>query len=248
MAPEILGGASVFLKHGKQALVFMHGFTSTPLSVMPVAEELARAGFTLSLPLLPGSGTTPEDMARYGAPDWIQAALDAWDGLAREYTRPAVAGLSMGGALALRVAAQRPVSAVVALSPALYLDDWRAWFAPLFRYLPLWRKSIGNDIKSKKLQEKSYSRFALKSIYDLDLVMRAAREALPKITAPLLTMQAVEDHTISPRCLDVCYGRAGSASKEKHRLTNSYHVITMDHEYLFVAEKMKDFLNRHLTG
>lgn len=245
MTSEILGGESVFFKGGKQALTFMHGFTSTPLSVMPVAKELAQVGYTLSLPLLPGFGTTPEDMHTHSAQDWMQAALAAWDDLAREYPRPAVGGISMGGALALYVAAQRPVSAVVALSPALYLADWRAPFVRWVRHLPLWRKSIGNDIKNKQFKELTYSRFSLKSVYDLQLVMRAAREALPKITAPLLTMQSEEDHTIAHKCLDVCFDRAGSQIKEKHRLTDSYHVITMDNDFPFVAETMQAFLGQH---
>ncbi|MEW6517711.1 MAG: alpha/beta fold hydrolase [candidate division FCPU426 bacterium] len=245
-AAASLDGKPIRLTGGPRALVFLHGFTCSPKTVLPVAEELARAGFTLSLPLLPGSGTTPEDLASHSSRDWLDAAVAAWDELARTHPRPAVAGLSMGGALALHVASVRPVSAVVALSPALYLRDWRQSFLPVLAWLGLWREAGKTDVKVRQFEDPCYSRHAMKSLMDLRQVMAAAREALPRITAPLLTIQAQEDHVIPPDCMDYCYRHAGSAVKEKHRLTDSYHVITLDQEYLTVAGHMRRFLSAHL--
>lgn len=242
-----LGGEPVFLKQGPRALLFIHGFTSTPESLMPVAESLARAGWTVQLPLLPGHGTTPEDMEKYSFQDWMEAVLAAWDGLSRSYERPAVAGLSMGAALALHVACRRPVSAVAALAPSLYIKDWRLSLLPLLRLVKHWNAAIANDIKGRELQETAYPRFALKNVADLLELQKIVRAELPGLRAPLLGIQSREDHTVPPSCLDDLMRWAGSEVKEQHRLLNSYHVITLDQERGTVAGLMDKFFSRCLS-
>ncbi len=245
-SPGSLNSKPVFLEKGKQAFLFLHGFTSTPSSLMPVAEALAQKQWTVSMPLLPGHGVTPEAMAASSAEQWLKAALDAYDKLAERYPHPAVAGLSMGAALALHVAAHRDVPAVVALSPALYLKDWRVVFIPLLKLVAPWRKAIGNDIKGDRFREESYERYHLKNIQDLLQVMSVVRGELKQISAPLLTMQSQIDHVVPPRCMEDLVRWAGSKVIEQHRLQNSYHVITMDNDYEFVAERMHAFLSDHL--
>jgi len=244
---EKLDGDSILLKRGKRAVLFLHGFTSNTQALLPIGEKLAEAGYTVSMPLLPGHGTTPEDMAAHSAADWIRFVVDAWDNLARDYSCPGVIGLSMGGALAIHVAAQRPVSLLVALAPALYLKDWRLPFLPLLKYLMPW-KTVRSDIKGKQFQEKSYTRFHLKSLEDLLQVMKLARSEISQLRMPILGIQSQEDHTIPPSCLDYLMQHAASAIKEKHRLYNSYHVLTLDNEYLQVAEWIIAFLDQHLPA
>jgi carboxylesterase len=248
MPEKGLGGKPVMMTRGRRALLFIHGFTAMPHSLLPVAEKLAAAGLTVSLPLLPGHGTTPEDMATHASQDWLDAALAAWDQLAAVYPNPAVAGLSMGAALALYVASNRPAPAVAALAPALYLRDWRLPFVPIMKYLAPWKQGIGNDIKGKRFSEKTYPRYRLKNIQDLLKVMKTVRPGLARLTTPLLGIQSYEDHVIPPSCLDDLMRWAGSHVKENHRLKDSYHVITMDNEYLKVTALMGDFFARHMPA
>lgn len=245
MTAPSLNSQPVFIEKGKQAFLFLHGFTSTPSSVLPTAEKLAAKGWSISLPLLPGHGATPEAMSATTYQDWLGAALQAYDQLAEQYPQPAVAGLSMGGALALHVAAHRPVPAVVALSPALYLKDWRVIFIPLLKLFMPWRMAIGNDIKGSQYQETAYGRYHVKNVQDLLQVMKTVRGELGQVTAPLLTMQSNQDHVVPPSCMDDLIKWVGSKIIEHHRLSNSYHVITMDNEYEFVADTMHRFLSQH---
>ncbi|MBN1594643.1 alpha/beta fold hydrolase [candidate division FCPU426 bacterium] len=247
MTGEALGGQSYVLKRGPRALLFLHGFTSTTQALLPIGELLAAAGYTVSMPLLPGHGTTPEDMAAHSCQDWIDFALQAWDQLAAEYDKPAVIGFSMGGALGIHVAVNRPVPALAALAPALFLKDWRLVFLPVIKWLMPWKQSIGNDIKGKAFQEKSYTRWKMKSLEDLLRVMEVARRDVPALRVPLLGIQSAIDHTIPPACLDYLMEHAGSLVKEKHRLQDSYHVLTLDNEYKKVAEWLIDFFSRQGT-
>jgi carboxylesterase len=245
MDSEHLQGESLFLKGGDQAVLFLHGFTSTTQALLPIGEKLNAAGYTVSMPLIPGHGTTPEDMAKHSYKDWVKFALDQWDELAKTYTNPAVIGFSMGGGLGVHITTHRPVPVYTALAPALFLQDWRLIFLPIIKLFMPWKKSIGNDIKGKQFQEKSYSRFHLKNLEDLLKVMEIARGDLPNLKVPLLGIQSNEDHTIPPACLDYLMKHAASEIKEKHRLTNSYHVLTLDNEYVQVADWIISFLKQH---
>ena len=103
--------------HG--ALV-LHGFTGNPGSMRGVAEALAAAGYHVEMPLLPGHGTTVDDMLPTRWADWAGAAEAAYQRLAgRGPTRSWWSGLSMGGALTLRLGADHPeVAGLVCINPA----------------------------------------------------------------------------------------------------------------------------------
>ncbi|HMJ09805.1 MAG TPA: hypothetical protein VK524_00295, partial [Polyangiaceae bacterium] len=90
-----IGSPAALTRSGKSpALLALHGFTGTPLEVelaVDVAEELGLAAFA---PLLPGHGTHARDLAKLRFDDWLAAAEEAFDTLAREHERVVVAGLS----------------------------------------------------------------------------------------------------------------------------------------------------------
>src|SRR5215469_15884993 len=100
---------------GPVGVLVCHGFTGSPQTVRPWAEHLAAAGLTVRAPLLPGHGTTWQDLATTGWTDWYGAAERVFDELSGSCRRVFVAGLSMGACLALRLAQTRreAVSGVV---------------------------------------------------------------------------------------------------------------------------------------
>lgn len=48
-------------------MLLCHGFTGSPQTLRGWADYLAAQGLTVSLPRLPGHGTTWQDLARTGA-------------------------------------------------------------------------------------------------------------------------------------------------------------------------------------
>ena len=82
----------------RTGVVVSHGFTGSPHGVRAWAESLAAAGYAVRMPLLPGHGTSWQELARTRWQDW-HAGLDAaYLELASECDHVVVAGLSMGGA------------------------------------------------------------------------------------------------------------------------------------------------------
>ena len=117
----VLPGAEPFRHEGGEVGVLLcHGFTGSPQSLRPWAEYLAEHGLTVSLPLLPGHGTRWEDLQITGWQDWYAEVDRELRALRERCAQVFVFGLSMGGALALRLAAKHgdAVSGVVVVNPA----------------------------------------------------------------------------------------------------------------------------------
>src|SRR3954451_19377030 len=103
--PAMAGPADPFsLGEGDVACLLLHGLTGSPAEVRPVGEALAQAGFRAVGPLLPGHGTTPEDLYLVSRADLLAAAESALLGL-RGARRLFLCGLSAGALLSIELAA-----------------------------------------------------------------------------------------------------------------------------------------------
>jgi len=100
-------------------VVLFHGLAANKRIMSYLAEGLAEQGLRVFVPDLPGHGRTE-------GPFSFDRAEECSANLVRELIarglldpeRTILAGHSMGGAIALRVASQQPVAGVVAISPA----------------------------------------------------------------------------------------------------------------------------------
>jgi carboxylesterase len=71
-------------------IVLVHGFTSTPYEVRYLGEHLAREGFTVRAPLLPGHGATLDELDRTTWHDWADSVEREADAMRRRCARVAV--------------------------------------------------------------------------------------------------------------------------------------------------------------
>ncbi len=111
-------------------VVLLHGFTGTPYEVRYLGDQLARAGHTVRAPLLPGHGTSIEDLDRTTWEDWAEHVERAVDALRVRCPRVAIVGQSLGGLLALHVASRRrDIAAVASLAAPLWLEGLSALVA-----------------------------------------------------------------------------------------------------------------------
>jgi carboxylesterase len=225
--------------------LLVHGLTSTPQSVRALGEEFAAHGIDVEAVLLPGHGTTPEDLESTTWEDWYEAVRTGLDRLRPRCDRLFVCGQSMGGALALRAAAREPVDGVLSLAGFVYLRDWRIRFLPILKRVMHWRRCIGNDIRDPmRRDEVCYDRMAMRTVEQLVSLGNAVRADLERIEVPALVMQSRVDHVVPPDTADFIYDTIRSPDKELLRLENSYHVISMDYDFDIVAERCVRFMRR----
>jgi carboxylesterase len=87
-----LEGDSVFWQAGKTGVLLIHGYTATTVEVRLLGNHLREHGYTIHAPLLPGHGTTPQEMNRCKWQDWTNAVEQA----SSDSKRHANASLSAG--------------------------------------------------------------------------------------------------------------------------------------------------------
>ncbi|EXU68931.1 esterase [Streptomyces sp. PRh5] len=247
----LLPGAEPFRHDGGEIGVLVcHGFTGSPQSVRPWADHLAARGLTVSLPLLPGHGTRWQDLAVTGWQDWYAEVDRELGRLSRTCERVFVCGLSMGGALALRLAAQHgaAISGVAVVNPANRIHDPLAVALPVLRHLVPSVKGIVSDIAKPGARESGYERMPLHAVHSMRRFYRVVDAELPQVTQPLLVMHSPQDHVVPPADSERILSQVSSRDVTERLLERSYHVATLDHDAEFIFEETDTFITRLTAG
>lgn len=227
---------------GDRAVVMVHGFTSGPHSVKDWAHALAERGSRVIVPLLPGHGTCWQDLNRVSADDLRSAVRAHVDRALAEHRHVVVAGLSMGGALALDAAAHRPVAGVAVVNPALSFGQPLAHAAPLLRWVVASTAPVADDVAAP-VSEHAYKRTPVGGVAALGRIQRAAVRGLPRITADVVSYWSPQDHVVPPSSQDRLRAGLRAAAFEQVRLERSYHVATMDRDLPLIVEHSAAFVD-----
>ena len=249
----MLPGAEPFSADGGDVgVVVLHGFTGCPQSMRPWAQALADAGHTVRLPLLPGHGTRWQDLNRTTWPQWYGAARDAFSELRSRCRAFFADGLSMGGALALRLAEERgdDLAGLVIVNP--YIDSKNQ--SRLLPVLPLIRRVVPSipgvvgDIKKPGQVELGYDKVPLQAFGSLQAFHTMVRADLARVTQPLLLMYSAVDHVV-PTATNaaIIRGRVSSKDYSEIVLQDSYHVATLDNDAGRIEKESLAFIAR-LSG
>ena len=244
----VLPGAEPFRHEGGEVGVLLcHGFTGSPQSLRPWADHLAERGLTVSLPLLPGHGTRWQDMAVTGWQDWYAEVDRELRELRDRCGQVFVFGLSMGGALALRLAAKHgdAVAGLVLVNPANKVHGISAHALPLVRHVVRTTKGLANDIALEGSDEIGYDRVPLHSAHSLRNFLRLVDAELPQVTQPLLLLHSTQDHVVPPADSARILSRVSSRDVEEILLEQSYHVATLDHDAERIFDESHRFIGRH---
>lgn len=245
MADILAGAEPQSWSGGSHGALVLHGFTGTPQSMRPLAAAFAAAGFTTELPLLPGHGTSVEDMLRTGWQDWSAAVEQAYVELAGRTERVVVAGLSMGGTLACWLAAHHPeIAGVVAINAAIAPQPELAeLLGPLVEAGEQTFAALGGDIALEGAVELAYDRTPIAPLLTLADALEELNARLAEIRCPVLVMCAPQDHVVPPASSDVLAAGV-SGPVERITLERSYHVATLDHDAPLIESEAVAFARR----
>jgi carboxylesterase len=230
---------------GPVGVLVLHGFTGSPRTVRTWAEHLADAGLTIQAPLLAGHGSDWRALAKTGWTDWYADAERAFTELHSRCERVFVAGVSMGGCLAFRLAqTQRDrVSGLIVVNPSLTGDNPLIPFTPVLKYVIRAIPSIGGDIKKPDAQEGALKRTPVASVATLPAMWKATGAELPSVTQPVLVYRSTVDHVVGPASMKVLTSALPGA--EVRMLNNSYHVATLDNDAPEIFDGTLAFIQKH---
>src|SRR3990172_12580573 len=181
------------LAGGKKGVLLFHGFTATPDCLKYLAHSLNKAKFTVFAPVLEGHGTHEEHLAKTSWRDWYRTAENAYIELTRHCEQIFVAGLSMGGLIALHLAYHhRSIPALSLLATPIFLEGWLVrylfpliWKTPLRRLFPFQRKYIIsiND-PTERRRHQTYEKVPVSSVANLFELQKMVRRDLRHIHQP----------------------------------------------------------------
>ena len=227
-------------------VLLSHGFTGSPASIVPWGKYLAAQGYAVSVPLLPGHGTTWEEMNGTTFEDWYAALEAEFEKLRASTDAVVVGGLSMGACLAIQLAARHPqdVAGLVLVNPAVASTNKQLLAVPFLKYVVKGMPAIGDDIKRAGVTEHAYPKTPLKALHTMVRAWKQVREELPKVTAPVLLFRSAEDHVVDPSSARIILGTVSSRDVTETVLQNSYHVATLDNDAPQIFEESADFVRR----
>lgn len=238
------------LAEASVAALLLHGFTGSPWELAPLGEALATRGVHVLCPRLPGHGSSPEAMLWAGQSQWVQAATQALDEL-KPARRVVVIGLSMGGLLAMVLAARFParVQGLVLLAPAMRLKSPQAHALRAVRHLPLfelknhWLAKHGSDIEAEEIRVQAplLPKYPLNRVLDLFELQDIASDAERRINCPSLIIGAVNDHTVETAEVMALHQRLPFSRKVL--LQRGFHQVARDSDRALVATEVAHFID-----
>ena len=244
-------GAEPFTHDGDDvAVLLIHGFTSTPATLLPWARALADAGRTVRVPLLPGHGTRWQDLRRMRWTDWYAEVEDVFQQLRTRSRVVVTAGLSMGGALALQLAQRHGpengvgVDGVVVVNAAVMASYRGQWALPVGRWVVPSLPPVAGDIAAPGVVEDAYPRIAPHAAHSMLGGFREVAARLPEVRQPLLLFRSRTDHVVPAASSAMVMARVSSTDTEEVVLEKSYHVATLDHDAPLIAERSAAFVDR----
>jgi carboxylesterase len=234
------------------AVLLLHGAGDTPQTLRLLGEYLHARGFHVVAPLLPGHGRDVGAFARITADELTVAARVAYEALVREREWVGVIGLSMGGALAVQIAADAPALPALGLAaPYLAMPTtitraariWWLWGLAA----PLVKSGDGVSILDPVERERNlaYGVFTPNALRALYQTVRRAQAALPRVAAPTLVVQSRNDNRISVDAATSAFARLGAREKRLAWTADGAHVITVDYGRDEVFRQLATWMEIH---
>jgi carboxylesterase len=203
--------------------LLIHGFTGSPAELRPLGQALHSHGIDAHGMLVPGMA---RDMVRLNSMTqeiWESAARAAWEPIRAHYRHAILLGYSMGGALALELAAWRSPDQLILLAPFTHIADRLAWLLPVLRfvrreYRPFdgldpadsdVRKFFEDTLPGIDMDDPDLLRDVVQQsvirmdvIHELRKLGRRAEKLAKRVTAPTLVVQGRQDRIVRPRDTD----------------------------------------------
>ena len=248
-ATSRMSSEAINIGSGEVGCYLIHGFTGSPFELQDLAEHLAKLGYRVQAPLLPGHGTTVEECNMVRAGDWIEAVEFQFTELLLDCDKAFVIGLSMGASLALHLASLLPVSGIVAMSSILGRTPIRKawllpWMSPFVSAIP--KARVYKGINPAGHTYYGYDSYPVKATREMLALNRRVQGELSKVVDPVLVIHSKADITAHIDNAQFLMDAVGSEDKELLILEEASHILPVSSEKETVSAAIAEFIARLL--
>ncbi len=224
-------------------ILMIHGFTGSPSEFRRLGLFLNEEGYTVNAVLLPGHGTTPEQMIMTTWRDWWEHVEHSCERMKERGCERIIAiGFSMGGLLALKLAAEKKVSGVVSLSAPMFLQNRKTVFAALLQYFVRYVGAAPVKPEPRFEEVWTYAKIPVPCVVSLRKLMKRVKGLLHRVDCPIFIAQGEKDGTVQPRSAAYLFERVSSERKRLEYYPNSSHAILVDQDRERLYEDIARFI------
>lgn len=230
---------------GDNAVLLLHGFTGNTSDVRQLGRYLQKKNMTAYSINYEGHAEHPKKITESSPFVWYKQVVEAYDFLRSEgYSNIFVAGVSIGGVMALRLASQRDVSGLSTICSPMYLKEASTLYEQFIVYAKKYLKMFEN--KTPDEIEKETEKFELTETFDdISTFINMVRGNLENVNVPLFVAQATHDKVIDPNSANVIFNSAETEEKEIKWYDKGGHVLTIDESKEELFEDIYNFIERH---
>ena len=258
---------SLVMPGGRVGVLLLHSLGGTPIELRFVAQGLARNGYTVYCPLLPGLGGGTDVSGLSSWQDWYEALKSAHDELCRHCDVVLVGGLSAGSVLTLKLAQERPetVQGLVLYAPTLWPNGWAIPLSfNLFKLI--YHKFIANWFYLRQrapygIKDERIRNFLIESIkgdeepladlfgrkggmvWEFRHLVKSVKKGLGDIRQPTVIFHPRTDDQSDISNANALMRRLAGLV-EVTVLDDSYHMVTLDRQRSIVVDRTIDFVGR----
>ena len=228
-------------------VICLHGFTGVPYEVGPAVKAIANSGLSAVAPLLPGHGyqdrsEQEQQFARITKAGMLAAARQEIARARKHYRYVGMFGFSMGGSIALSLAAEGGLDVCAVAAPALRLPRQAEILIPLLSWASFILESPPREPFYLPVYQFHHS-WALRTLWGL---ARHARHQLAQIQCPVLGIHSRHDLTVPPVVLKLMQNQI-PLPIETAWFDDSGHCMLLDASGPAVASTIAEFFLRQLS-
>jgi carboxylesterase len=258
---------SLVIPGGRVGVLLVHSLGGNPVELRFVAQGLARQGYTVYCPLLPGLGGGTDVSGLSSWQDWYAALEGAHDELKAHCDVIVVGGISAGSMLALRLARERAadVHGLLLFAPTIWPNGWaiplhfylfalvyHKWVASLMRL----RQRAPYGIKDERIRNFVIDSFKSEGrpledlfgrggglVWEFKALARDVRRRLGEIPQHAAVFHPRHDDQSDISNTFKLQRKLGGVV-EVTVLDDSYHMVTLDRQRSLVVDRAVEFVQR----
>ncbi|WP_164219546.1 alpha/beta fold hydrolase [Virgibacillus sp. YIM 98842] len=228
---------------GPRAVLLLHGYTGNSADVRMLGRYLEKKGYTSHAPIYRGHDQPPEELIRATPEEWWEDVQGAYKYLQElGYKEIAVAGLSLGGVLGLKLAYSQKTKAVIPMCSPMFFDNETQLTHGYKEYAKEYKKLEGKEAAQINEEVDELMRNSSASFSRLGSFIESVKKNIDTIYTPTMVIQAKQDNMINTDSANYIYDHVETDHKSIRWYEEAGHVITLSKEKDQLHEDVYEFL------